>query len=231
MFKEQFLEDLVLALSPRSILDLGSGTSGAFAGLLAAHPEIQYTGLEPYEPSARKARELLAGMPNARIVDGLAYDAADYAAGFDLVISLSVLEHVKQLEKFLAMSVAACKPGGRIVHWYDLGHALHPSGAKERFQVFLGNTFPWILPELKYVSYVDAERVKRLLAKHGATVSRTSYRQMANHKTFTNLAGEGSVAVAGLVQWERENADVIDGLPFVARERLFPSVVVEAAKG
>lgn len=43
---------------------------------------------------------------------------------FDLTVSLSVLEHVKYLDPFLRASVAATRPGGTVVHGYDLGHSL-----------------------------------------------------------------------------------------------------------
>jgi hypothetical protein len=54
---------------------------------------------------------------------------------FDLVISLSVVEHVKRLDRFLAVSVQAAREGGRVGHRYHLGHALSPSSLGERLRV------------------------------------------------------------------------------------------------
>ncbi|MBP9771678.1 MAG: methyltransferase domain-containing protein [Candidatus Pacebacteria bacterium] len=217
-----------------SILDLGSGQSKNFLPFLGRHPHTRYVGVEPSEADARVARMLLAPFPNARVHTQLAYEPLIDETPFDVVLSLSVLEHVKRLEHFLANSVAMAKTGGRIIHRYDLGHALHPSSWKERLQVFLGNHVPFVLPEHKFVRYVDPEEVRTMLQRHGARVTAITQHQMPNHKEFlkyfpTNTGDMEQLSIS-LLEWESAVAPHLAGIPKKIRERLFPSICVWAVK-
>ncbi len=217
------------------ILDLGSGQSRTFLPLLERFPTMSYVGVEPSHKDAVVARDLLKPFPNARIYEQLAYEPIVGEAPFDLVVSLSVLEHVKQLERFLDNSVAMTKQGGHIVHRYDLGHALHSSSVKERFQVFLGNMFPAILPEHKFVSYVDPDRVAATLESHGASTHRVTYHQMPNHKRFlrefTPSSPEAESLANALSEWELSVSPHLAGMSKRSREELFPAIAVWASKG
>ncbi len=216
------------------ILDLGSGQSRSFLPLLERFPTLTYIGVEPSRADAAIARDLLKPFPNARIYDQFAYEPLIGEAPFDLVVSLSVLEHVKQLERFLDNSVAMAKRGGRIVHRYDLGHALHPSSLKERLQIFLGNRFPAMLPEYKFVSYVDPDHVATMLKKHGASAQRITYHQMPNHKRFLRefapSNAEAESLARALSEWELSVSPYLGNMSKRSREELFPTIAVWASK-
>jgi SAM-dependent methyltransferase len=217
-----------------SILDLGSGESRSVVPLLKRYPQTRYVGVEPSETAAAAARTLLAPFPNARVYTQLAYEPLPDEAPFDIVLSLSVLEHVKQLDRFLTNSIAMTKSGGRIIHRYDLGHSLHPSSIKERFQVFLGNHFPKLLPEHKFVRYVDSDEVVRLLEKSGAHVDGITYHQMPDHKRFLKdfvpTSDEAETLVTRLSEWEFDISPHLSGMQKTKRELLFPAIAVWATK-
>lgn len=217
-----------------SILDLGSGQSRSFLTLLGRHPHTRYVGVEPSAVDAAVARELLSPFQNARIYTSLAYEPLRDEAPFDIVLSLSVLEHVKQLERFIANSIAMTKTGGRVIHRYDLGHALRPSSLKERLQVFIGNTMPGLLPEHKFVRYVDPDDVVRMLEKHGAHVDAVTYHQMPDHKRFVKdfvpASSEAEALVTRLSAWEFDISPHLSSMPKATRESLFPAVCVWATK-
>src|SRR3989344_4913974 len=121
-FKTIFLEKLEPDIKNgaiKSILDLGSGLSLNFLPLLKKFPELTYVGVEPSKEHAKQARLTLAGFKNAKIYNADGYvSSGDKWGTFDLVISFSVLEHIKQLEKFLKNSIAAARPGGL---WFTVG--------------------------------------------------------------------------------------------------------------
>ena len=131
-FKIAFLRELIAEFGsqPIRVLDFGCGTAKDWPSILRAYPSVAYTGIEPDDRSRDTARELLRGLP-ATVIAGWG-EAATTQGGFDLTLSLSVLEHVKYLDRFLRASVNATRPGGTIVHRYDLGHALYPASSYER---------------------------------------------------------------------------------------------------
>lgn len=235
--KEHFLERLAEHVGPAidhySLLDLGSGQSKNFNPFFKRHPELTYVGVEPDPNEASIARRLLSGYPRATIHNRLAYDSVP-GAPFDICLSLSVLEHVKQLERFLENSVAMTKRGGHIIHRYDLGHALYPSSPKERFQVFLGNTVPALLPEHKFVRYVDPDDVVRMLEHLGARVTRVTYHQMPDHKRFSKefipASDEAHRCTRELMDWEFTISPHLSSMPKARRELLFPTICIWAVK-
>ncbi len=142
--KEQFIVEVVAEAVRRSansravrVLDLGCGGAGYVAALLEQFPDIDYVGVEPIETSFSTAQKNLAGVPNARVHFQLGYDSIPNEAegSFDVVFSLSVLEHIKHLDRFLALGTKYTKAGGLVVHRYDLGHALHTHSLKEAIHV------------------------------------------------------------------------------------------------
>ncbi|MCC7357274.1 class I SAM-dependent methyltransferase [Candidatus Uhrbacteria bacterium] len=79
------------------ILEIGCGTSEIAEQLLQKFSNIEYIGIEPDPQSARKAQTRLSSFTQASIQQGLGYDQP-LQGQFDIVFSLSVLEHVKKLE-------------------------------------------------------------------------------------------------------------------------------------
>lgn len=235
--KEHFLNKLAEhvgpAISGYSLLDLGSGQSSRFSRFFERYPQLTYVGVEPNPSEAAIATKLLAGSSQATVYNRLAYDPVP-GAPFDICLSLSVLEHVKQLDRFLENSVAMTKRGGHIVHRYDLGHSLYPSSLKERFQVFLGNRFPSILPEHKFVRYVDPDEVVRTLERAGARVTKITYHQMRDHKRFSKefvpASDEARHCAERVMDWEFDISPHLSVMPKAKREMLFPTICVWAMK-
>lgn len=231
-FKEHFIKKFNYLLPKEGevhILELGSGTSSAVASFLKENKRIKYFGIEPSRTAYTEAQKKIGHLLNAELENGLAYDAPQDSF-FDISFSLSVLEHVKHLDRFIKASVKATKPGGYIIHRYDLGHALYPSSLKERFQVFLGNVFPFILSEHKFVRYLDPEEVKREMERAGAEVFDITYHQMPSHKAFLKHIKseneEENILCTEIIDWEYKVSPLLKSLDKSVREKLFPAICV-----
>ncbi len=235
--KTYFIEQLIEASRvphPR-ILELGCGTARHVAPVLAKRSDITYVGIEPFTPSYKKAEESLKGLSNATLFHQLGYEPIPSLteASFDIVFSLSVLEHVKQLDVFIAFGARYAKQGGLVVHRYDLGHALNSRSLKENVQVWIGNTFPQILPEDKFVRYVDEDEVRTLLKSAHCEPYSTTYHEMSGQKPLSRLVTESEPirnAMEALVRWEYTHAQAFLDLKRDVRERLFPAVAVWSRK-
>lgn len=216
------------------ILDLGSGRSRNFVSFLERHPNWRYVGVEPNKRDADAARELLKKFPNAKIINDFAYQKIKEVDEFDICVSLSVLEHVKRLDEFLTHSVRCVKKGGNIVHLFDLGHALYPHSLKEKLHVALGNSIPKILPEKKFVRYLNEREVCNLLEKAGAKIKHITYHQMPDHKKFFKFFnadnGEKMQLAREICEWEFKISKFLDHMEEKQRENLFPTICIWAVK-
>jgi len=231
-FKEHFIKkinDLLPREGEVNILELGSGTSSAVADFLKENKRIKYFGIEPSQEAYAEAQRKIGHLSNVKLENSLAYETPQDSF-FDISFSLSVLEHVKHLDRFINMSVKAVRVGGYVVHCYDLGHALYPSSYKERFQVFLGNISPFILPEHKFVRYLDPEEVKREMEKVGAEVFDITYHQMPSHKAFLkrleSKSDEEDILCTEIIDWEYKVSPFLKDLDKSVREKLFPTICV-----
>lgn len=238
--KEQFIVEVVQEAMGRvtegqsvRVLDLGCGTANYVPSLLERFPNIEYVGVEPIESSYNVALKNLSGVTNAKVHFQLGYDNVpdEAEASFDVVFSLSVLEHIKQLKRFLALSEKYMRSGGLVVHRYDLGHALHTHSLKEWIHVHLGNHTPWLLPERQFVRYLGPSEVETLYKELAITPIKTTYHQMPNHKSFEKyFKGSDTTAVEELFDWEMKHQDAIAKIPQKDRERLFPAIAVWGVK-
>jgi len=213
------------------VLDVGCGTANYVPGLIEKYPDITYIGIEPIKASHAKAIEFTKDIPQATVHFGLAYDAlTEYEdESFDLIISLSVLEHVKRLPKFLKFCNRYLQPGGWMVHRYDLGHALHTHSWKEWLHVRLGNTLPELLPERRFVRYVPEPEVRNAYVEVGVNPIGVTYHQMPNAKALEkNLIN--STAIEELFAWELAHQEEFAAMPTDTREKLFPSIAVWGQK-
>ena len=238
--KEQFIVEVVGEAVRRAggdhvvrVLDLGCGTASYVAALLEQFSNIEYVGVEPITESFAAAQKNLSGVQNAKVHFQLGYDAIpnEAEASFDVVFSLSVLEHIKHLARFLALGTKYTKSGGLVVHRYDLGHALHTHSLKEWLHVKMGNNIPWILPERQFVRYVPEPEVRALYETQGVVPIATTYHQMPSHKAFEKYCKDSDAkAVDELFAWEMKYQDIILKIPVPAREKLFPAVAVWGEK-
>jgi SAM-dependent methyltransferase len=238
--KEQFIVEVVRVAVGRAaagrrvrVLDLGCGTASYVPALVEQYPSIEYVGVEPIATSYAVAEKNLAGIENAKIHFKLGYDSVpdEVEASFDVVFSLSALEHIKQLGRFIALSAKYATQGGMVVHRYDLGHALQPHSLKERLHVILGNTVPSLLPERQFVRYVGVPEVESYYQASGLTPIRTTYHQMPSHKAIEkHFKLSTSSIVDDIFAWEMKYQNDILTIPVPAREKLFPAIAVWGEK-
>ncbi len=106
-------KELVLELAaPKlgdKVLDVGVGT-GIFA-LELMKSKVDITGIDVSEKMLSIARS--KGVPNVALGDAASLDFPDES--FDLVISITALEFIKDYEKAISEMVRVCKKGGRVV--------------------------------------------------------------------------------------------------------------------
>lgn len=154
--KKKFLDELFLKFSGKEthILDMGSGTSSNFIQLLKNNNKFYYTGIEFNKKSYAQAQSNLKGFENVILFNGYGEELKDKLNTYDLVLSLSVLEHVKYLEKFLVHSISMCKPGGIVVHRYDLGDSLYPCSFGEQLNVWLCKRFPFAISKKNVLLHI-----------------------------------------------------------------------------
>jgi 2-polyprenyl-3-methyl-5-hydroxy-6-metoxy-1,4-benzoquinol methylase len=206
------------------LLEIGSGTSEIAKNLTQKFSCIEYVGIEPSHEAVVQARKNLQGSPRAVIIEGLGYDKESHPElqqPFDIVFSLSVLEHVKQLEKFIDFSVSMARMGGEVAHLYDLGHSLHPSSTKEWLQTRLCATpLLKLFPEHKVARYVATEETKKLLEKN-CDIQKTTFSNMPNLvQLVKNHLQEDLLQEVNA--FEQAHAEKIIDLK--KREKLFPSI-------
>lgn len=234
--KEQFISEVVREVVERvgsgraaRIMDLGCGTASYVPALMKEFPGIQYVGVEPIETSFKNASKNLEGIENTKLHFKLGYDSIpdETENSFDLVFSLSALEHIKHLDRFICLSSKYLQSGGLLVHRYDLGHALHPHSIKERIHVWLGNNFPTSLPERKFVRYVPEPEVRALYEVSGVRPLKTTYHQMPDLKALEKgLKNTNTTAITDIFSWEMKHQKCFMQIPFKTREKLFPAVAV-----
>lgn len=108
------LERQIRAVGARRVLDAGSGEGGVAMALASRHPEIDVEGVEVAPTNVRLARQLNR-YRNVRFREGLAEEVDRYfaSASFDLVYSLAVLEHVRDVQATIASIMAVLRQGGR----------------------------------------------------------------------------------------------------------------------
>ena len=237
--KEQFIEYVIEEEIRRvgggalRVLELGCGTASYMPDILKKHSKLEYVGVEPIPASFAAAEKNLAGLDNATLHFKLGYDEVpdEKEASFDLVFSLSALEHIKQLGRFIALSAKYLRSGGTLMHRYDLGHALYPGSLKERVHVMLGNSVPQLLPERQFVRYVPESEVRALYEQSGVTPTKSTYHQMPNHKGLEkHLRETKSTAIDELFTWEMGHQAEFAELETEVREKLFPAIAVWGEK-
>ena len=106
-------KELVLELAaPKpgdKVLDIGIGT-GIFAVELRKYG-TEITGIDVSERMLDIARS--KGLTNVAVGDAVSLDFPDES--FDIVISITALEFIKEYEKAISEMVRVCKKGGRVV--------------------------------------------------------------------------------------------------------------------
>ena len=228
--KQFFASELLNNLEARGnvpvrILEMGCGTAEIAEIVLKKFPNVEYVGIEPYPPSFQKAKERLKDCSNGLVIEGFGYGEVKHpklGQPFDIVFSLSVLEHVKQLQKFLDVSVAHARQGGEVIHLYDLGHALYPSNIKEWIQTRLcSSVFLPLIPQHKVARYLSTKQVETMLQKSGCEIKKITFHNMLSFVALLKSRMEEGL-MDEMVKFElAHNQDIID---LKAREKAFPSI-------
>ena len=236
-FNEVIKERCAATNGPIRVLELGCGTASYVPAMIEKYPQLEYVGIDPMIESFKTAEKILKDVPRSSVSFQLGYDEIEGLVdeSFDVVISFSVLEHVKQLDSFMTLANRYLKKGGLMVHRYDLGHALYPATLKDTIHVTLGNILPAILPETKFVRYVPMDEVVAFYVQLlGESPYKFTYHQMPNQKALENVLRKtdevNGKLYTDIYEWEFANAKTFAALPLPVREKLFPTVAVWGQK-
>ncbi len=108
-------------------LEICGGFGKLAAGLAAAFPKAEVTGLDLYAAGGPEIEERLAACPGLSYVAGDAFDLSRFDdESFELVWGQAALHHLAHdLEKLSAQVSRILKPGGRLVFIFEpMGHNL-----------------------------------------------------------------------------------------------------------
>jgi 2-polyprenyl-3-methyl-5-hydroxy-6-metoxy-1,4-benzoquinol methylase len=111
--EEAWIADYVGRLRGR-VLDVGCGEQ-LYRDVLAPlirNGVVQYTGIDPDEPSLAVAR---AALPEGRFIAGGIEDFRGQAASYDHILCLRSLNHVADLDEAVARMSTLLKPGGSLL--------------------------------------------------------------------------------------------------------------------
>lgn len=167
-----------------SVLEVGCGV-GAFCRWCAEELGLNIVGLDPSSEAIQRAEQAI---PSAKFVVGYAEGLPFSAHTFDTVVSLEVVEHLPQPEKFFQEAKRVLKEGGTLI-------VQTPQYPLKRFYDFLH----WI------------RRTKKNLADDPTHISPFTLRalqQMAEEAGFVvealvgrNILGENKIS--SLARWKR----------------------------
>jgi SAM-dependent methyltransferase len=129
------------------VLDAGCG-NGRFTRACAALGARQVVGIDP-SLSVRAARENLADIPNAAVLQGDIYDLPFAPGTFDHVFCIGVLHHLPDPRAGFLELAPMLKPGAKISIWV-YAHEGNELIARyfEPFRVHVSSKLPWGLTKL-----------------------------------------------------------------------------------
>lgn len=196
-YKVAFLDEVLSQYSGQKVkmLDMGCGTSKDYVEILDFYRNVEYVGVDFRGPSLNRARATFENYDNVCFISGFGEELQmKYTNYFDVTLSLSVLEHVKDLPGFISTSTSVTKTGGKVIHRYDLGHALH-SNLYEKIKVFLCKNIPLLMPAKHFTTHPQRSYVEKLLEESGVHVEQRLYSQLPGLKAMMNR-----------VNWDDKNA-------------------------
>jgi SAM-dependent methyltransferase len=163
------------------ILDVGAGSGFLWRAALPAAPDVHLTIVEPGRDALEAERSLPRGQVtiHRRTVQEL---EGQLAGRFDLVVSTSVLEHVRRKEGFLAACLSALRPGGLMLMTYDDSH--FGLSLRDDVRNRLSQALAVLGQEQWYAKAVDEAEVQTLLDDLGVEVRLRRYHSAPDQKAF-----------------------------------------------
>lgn len=108
--------DALAPLPGETILDIGCGNGLLTRDLArAVGPSGRVIGIDPSPDMRASAETHCAGFPHVVLLDGTAHDLPVPDAEADRAVSVQVFEYVDDLDRAIAETLRALKPGGRLV--------------------------------------------------------------------------------------------------------------------
>jgi 2-polyprenyl-3-methyl-5-hydroxy-6-metoxy-1,4-benzoquinol methylase len=155
------LRRLAAGPAPR-FLDIGA--SGGFMVEAARETGFAVQGIELDPKSVAYARQHYPACPIYHgTVEAFVRDTPDATAGFDMIYSAEVIEHVPDVNAFVAAIALLLKPDGRLyLTTPDIGHWRRPRDI-QRWDAF---------DPPSHCLYFDRRSLTRLLTKHGLQIVR-----------------------------------------------------------
>lgn len=172
--KQWMLEEIerIAADHPVRICDLGCGAGSVWPDLLRDHPEITYVGLDTDVKEIERAKKHFAACPNASVKVADAQRFAEESGRFDIVTAFSALEHVVDLDAFIATALGLLRSGGIALLNYDAGH-FRSHDLKERLMVPVSQILAKIGIEGPYMKEVDDAKLAAIVSAKGGVVEKT----------------------------------------------------------
>ena len=218
------------------VLDLGSGTSKDWVDILKKYENIKYTGVEFDKNALNIAKTILSFSDKVSFINNFGEKLeTSLKEQFDIVISLSVLEHVKNLDDFLLTSVNLLKPGGLLIHRYDLGHALHSESITEKIKVFLCKRLPFIISSSSFTTHPDKKGIVKFLNQKGIQNIKIEQHQIPNLKKLTNILKknpENVLLMKKIIELDSELFNTLSSESYEENklDKYFPAITISGIK-
>jgi len=223
----RFVESVLRAARPASILDVGCGSGEHLTRPIAAsHPDIQVVGVDTDIGSLAFANGRNT-LPNLRFVE---LSALPPASRFDLIVASEVLEHVEHPEAFLRELRGRLTSEGRLLLTLPNGYGAFELGALVEALLQVGGLYrlvravwrglglkratlaatpvqeaPNTLALSPHINYFDFRSLGDVLANGGFT--------MLDYQGRCFLCGFGFDHLVTLLRLEEWNAAIADRLP------------------
>jgi SAM-dependent methyltransferase len=177
--------DRMLDAGCSSVLDVGCGNGDFLCYLKERRPTIRLVGVDVSPTAPVDGIELMQG----DVVE------LDIDAQFDAVVSLAVVEHIVELQKYVSSLARLCRPGGKIVVMTLDSHSMLYVAARlaRYFGVTLGTDR---LYSAHHVHHFTPRSLRTLLERAGFTIE-DEYRHNAPLRAI-DLPETSAVVEAGL---------------------------------
>ena len=170
------------------VLDIGAGTGGDWGKLLNEYSNLELHLWEPYIESEKILRKSLK---YSKVIFHENLEVIEEK--IEIILSLSVLEHVKDRDKHFKLVSKLLDKGGSYICNFDDGHFRYESKNIWKFssnKIALSETYRTLLSKLfkkwysvgKYQSKVDLEQIFKIAHKYGLRIDKVDFRNLGELK-------------------------------------------------